>query len=240
MFTTKIKFLAISIFLTGIILAVASYGIEYTKNQTSEIVQNRDVKVFYRQTSQSSKDTAPVLDTTRYRLRKADGSWKETTTVYAPDGSIMGKYDTYAINGEGIFAVSEKTKTLSFRAERPAVIPQFSEANFKSQPDFAGESEIAGFRVLVQKSSNGDSVIGEFYISPELNGLELKFVNKIGDNIFVDEATEVKVEPISEQEFGNLPDYPIDYSSFENYIRAVESVNKEQADQMKKRLPKKK
>ena len=237
MFALKLKVLAISFFLIGLASAAISYGFQETTNQSTENLEKKDAKVFYRITIQSSKDSAPVLFATKYRLQKADGSWKETMTNYAPDGSVLDSHDTYAINGKGVYAVSEKTKTLSFRAERPSEAFQFSETKYKESPNYTGISEVAGFRTLVQRVPYGTSDITEFYAAPDFNGLFLKCISKSNDAVTIEEATEVKVEPISEKEFGMLPDYPINYNSYQNKIKAVESVNNEQAEQMKKNLP---
>ena len=235
MFAKRLKFLAISTFFLGLVSVVISYGFQNITTLSSTKFEKRDIKVFYRVTFQSSKNSSPILQDTKYRLQKNDGSWKDTVVNYAPDGSALNAFDTYAINGKGIFAVSEKTKTLSFRAERPLETFQFSEAKFKASPNFIGETQVAGLRVLVQKIPYGDSDFTELYVSPDFNGLFLKIISKSGDSITTEEATAVKIEPISEEEFGNLPNYPINYGSYQNKIKSLESVNKAQAEQMKKK-----
>lgn len=218
MISSKIKWLSISFFLIGLVSVFAVFGY---RNVTPAF-STKEVKVSYRETSQSEGDSSPVLQTTKYRLERADGSWKETTNSYAEDGTIYRSYDTFGIVGQGVYTVDARNNQLKFvgNYSKPHV---FSEEGFKSQPSYAGESEVAGFRALIQKSANGDRV-DEVYIAPDLDGLLLKIKTTKGKDTLTLEATEIKIEPVTDKEFGLLPDYPVNYDSIKIKNKAVEKA----------------
>ena len=240
---TKLKLIAILSLTTGLVFTAINLGFHYFgATATDNSQQRRDVKILYRTIQQFANNNTSLLLSTKYRLQKANGDWKETTTDYNSDGSIRGRYDTYAIAGKGVFAVSESQKTLFFRSPRPNLPSNFSEARYKSNPNYIGEATVAGFRTLVQRSVNkavgGDIETTEFYDSPELGGLTLKIINKSADGATIYEATEAKIEPVTEAEFGSLPDYPVNYGSYKNQINSVEAAGQKQlADEMRRNIP---
>ncbi len=54
------------------------------------------------------------LNAVKVRNQKADGAWKEVTTYYKPDGTVLSVNKRYSIYGRGVFEVNEQQKKLLF------------------------------------------------------------------------------------------------------------------------------
>lgn len=227
----KFQFLALIIFVAGLVVAAITF---YPTSGAA-----RDVKVKYKVTETFGKES--LVTAIKYRLQKADGSWRDTTTYLKADGTVLNVVDTFGINGKGVFRIDEKTKQLIYLGERPSILPEYKEEQAKLSANFGGEDLIVGVRVLKENSSYNDGrITSESYRAPDYNGLFLKMVSRDGEQSTVIEATELKAETITDEEFGKLPDYPVSYGSFQNKINALESNGqKEQADSLRRSLPEK-
>lgn len=232
------KFVAVVVFLVGVAAVAVSYNKMAAKTKGSD-KPSPSVKAVYSQTYTPAGGSS-VLQARMERWQKADGSWKETTTNYGKDGSVIDTRDKYAVNGRGLFAVSEKEKQLQYLGQRPEVVPAFSEEGFRKGPNFAGEGSLLGFRTLIEriKEDGGDST--EFHRVPELNGLIVKIVSTSADGAkTVIEATDLKITEFSDSEYGVIPDYPIAYDSYEKAISSTKNNgNPEAAKEMEKNIPK--
>lgn len=227
----KFKILAISVFLMGIVSAGITYGIQSSNTEAN------GVKVLYIVTAKNLRDGSSRITGRKYRLQKPDGSWREIITYINPDGSVNDIRDTFAINGRGIYLVNEKNKQLHFRSEKSPMLRSFSASDVINSKQFGGEFQILGYQTLLENIPNGND-FGQVYSAPALNGLALKYVTKIGDNIFTEEASEVNVGPISNAEFGTLPNYPVNYNSYKKQADIIESTgDKARADQMRSIIP---
>ena len=237
----KFKVISIFVFLVGLISAAIVFGIPSGESSDSkEAAANTsitDTKYLYHLT-RIEPNGAKRVTSTQFRLEKSDGSFKVVSTYFKPDGTPFSSVTSYAINGMGYFEISESNKQLRFISPHSAIQPQFNEAKIRSSASFAGEEQIGGYRVLKTVDQYKNSV-EEFYNAPDLNGAMLKQVSRDADGTMtVFEAVEIKKEPISNAEFGVMPNYPVTYDSYKKKIDAVESVGqKDKANILRQALP---
>ena len=182
----------------------------YATQKSQSISQ--DVKITYRRQQTIFKDgSAPLQLTSKVvRLRKADGSWKESVTDYDENGLETRTRVQYAINGRGLFLVSEKNKKLFLVAERPGPPVAFPAEAMKNKPNFVKEDSLLGYKTIVTRDGSDNVNYWETHYATELNGLLLKSIDANAESMNVQEAVEIKVETITPEEFGKLPDYPIE------------------------------
>lgn len=212
--------LSIPVFVIGCLVIIFSYYPTHKSQGVSPDINatfnSPDVKVIFKQ-EKIYKDgsTPPKLVSKIVRLQKADGSWKKTITDYDQNGLPARPYIQYAINGRGIFQVSEKHKKLFLLGDRPGPPRKFSAEGVKKTADFVREEDVAGYKTIVTRLGSNPVDYSELYHAPDFNGLMLKWDIIYEEYTSVIEAVEVKIEPITPEEFGELPDYPIDYSGYE-------------------------
>ncbi|HEY0428350.1 MAG TPA: hypothetical protein VGC76_11250 [Pyrinomonadaceae bacterium] len=235
----SIKFIAIIVFLCGLAALVVALGRSNSNSTTPVNIPTTNARAFrvvYMTTFQPA-DGSPLKTFARsVRLQKSDGSWRETTTDYDLKG---GEVQTvrYAINGRGLFAVLETEKKLKYISHRPEVIPAFNEEAFKKSPLYQGEGEVLGYRTIIMRETVGKEY-EEFQYAPALNGLIVKrtAAYENGTNFF--EATKIEIDGFTENDFGTMPEYPIDYGSYQKSIDATRDTNPAAAKEMEKNLPK--
>lgn len=203
-----LKPISILVFVIGVVVLVFGYSIN-----NSNIV-NRDVKITYIQKAVFANGSQ--LKNTRriFRLLKSDGSWKETTIELNEDGSTRKEFVQYAINGRGVFRVDEKNKRLLFIGDRPAQIPVYSAEAARNRPNFIGENSVLGYKTIVTRDRLDESSYMKIHSSVDFNGLRLKWID-MNDNVAnIFEATDIRVERITDEEFGSMPNYPVDNSFY--------------------------
>ncbi len=189
----------------------------YAPNESAGF--NKDVKVTYKQfTILKTGEQPEQLAKQIVRLIRADGSWKEIITDLDENGAQRTRVQ-YAINGKGLFKVSERYKKLLLVADRPGPPPLFSAEAFAKAPNFLKEDSLLSFRTIVTRDAFDDSTYTETHFAPDLNGLQLKLVEATPNYTNFLEAVNIKFEKITAEEFGELPDYPIedqrpDYTKF--------------------------
>lgn len=186
----------------------------YSTQKSQNISQ--DIKVTYKQQTIFKDGTAPQqLISNIVRLRKADGSWKEIITDFDENGSPKGTRVQYAINGRGLFKISEKQKKLFLVADRPGPPAAFSADSMKKQPNFIKEDSLVGYKTIILRDGSDEINYTEKHYAPDLNGLLLKWIDANAEYTNLLEAVEVKIETITPEDFGELPDYPIDNSYYQ-------------------------
>lgn len=235
-FNKLFKRVAIAVFILGLITLAAGFGFQQIKLSANET--HPKLKIFYSQIYYPNKNNEGILQVKIERLVKPDGSWKETKTILDREGNVLNKYDTFAINGQGVFVVDNKEKRLIFQGERPDALPAFNADDIRKSENFVGEGSILNYKTLIQRIPDGDAGYTEFHIAPELNGQVLKTVFAGEDSSTVIEVTNIDAKPYTDESFGSMPDYPVFYESYKNKIRMTESIGKkDEADRMKKNLP---
>lgn len=222
------KFISVAVFLLGL------SALSWTYSQKSK-PKWRDLTVRYRLSQTWKGETRSIGEFVRYV--RANGNWKEVQTKFDKDGNVVDSATLYA-DHSGLFRVSEKAKTLSYRGTPLPANFVFDEAKFRQTESFAGDGEyVAGFRTLRNRFTFPNGNVEESMHAPDLNGLVLKRITPIVNGVQTLEAVDVSTAPVLDEVFGKKPDYPIDYSSFENRIKSVESIGqKEQADKLKEEV----
>jgi hypothetical protein len=185
------------------------------------------------QTSYNLNGIASYKNADRVRYQRSDESWKETYTYYNPDGSIQASTATLGITGLGVFEINEKSKTLTFLGPKKHSMHREDETKLRSDPNFAREDRILGYKVIVLHSVM-DNDYEDTYRAPDLGGAILKIVSgKIGsDGYTVIEATSIeRGEPA---ESFAVPDYPFVYGFYEAQIKKEQALgHANTADQMR-------
>ncbi len=80
----------------------------------------------------------------------------------------------------------------------------------KTKSNFLKEDSLLGYKTLVTRDGSDNVNYMEKHYATELNGLLLKSIDANAESMNVQEAVEIKVETITPEEFGELPDYPIE------------------------------
>lgn len=210
------RLVPVAVFLLGAITAGVGYAVKQTRTQLLGTQPRTGFKVTYNQTYTSADgrehEHAAVIE----RYEKADGSWKQVTTWLNPDGTVRSVSKVYGLNGRGVFRVNEKTKQLIFIGDRPAQMPDFSEAATRRDPTFIGDASMLGYKTLVLRTPfDGGSGYAEHHVAPALQGVYLKTVFNEGE-INAIEAMKIEVGEPPANEFTDMPDYPVSYEEVQN------------------------
>jgi hypothetical protein len=229
-----LQILSIIVFLSGLTILVMALNEKDTNSKSRMSPRFRAVFLqSYTPTGGARENQARIE-----RLQKSDGSWKETTVTIAPDGSPVDEVVKYAINGRGLFVVNNSAKQLRYLSPRPDVVPAFEGESLRKSPTFNGEGETLGYRTLIERSNLGTEYI-EMHHAVDLNGLVVKIVSVSEGGTTIIEATEIKIDGFTEKDFGEMPEYPVNYDGYKKAIDVTrESGKTESADQMEQNLPK--
>lgn len=153
-------------------------------------------------------DSAPIHTATKIRRQKSDGSWKLETT-YADGRVDVG----YGEPGRGVFAVDQKNQKLEYlsgSSTRP-----LADTDWRTQPGFAGEETILGYKTYRIHSENEGSYT-DSYMCPDLQGYPLRVITGNGRSKTVFEVTQVVPgEPI----FESTPNLPVSMEKFDEKTR---------------------
>jgi hypothetical protein len=111
-----------------------------------------------------------------------------------------------------------KKSTLIFRSPKGHAVHQLNEEALRSDAaNYLGEQVILGFKCLGKRFPPGV----ETYLSPVLN-CPLKETFTTDNGRLVNEAVKVDLGEPSESEFGEVPNYPVDYRYYESDIADAE------------------
>lgn len=228
------KLLMIGVFVLGLGATGFGYDLKYARVQTETAFTMTSEQTF------TGTDGKSWLNAIKVRFQKADGAWKEVTTYYKPDGSVLAVNKRYSIYGRGVFEVNEQQKKLLFVGPRLHEVHVFSEAEARKDSDFVREDSVLGYKTLVTRvpDSEGSSDYTEFHRAPDLNGVYLKtvFASSEGYSTVI-EATKIELGEPAASEFADLPNYPVGYDFYETKIQIMESRgNHDLAEQMRQLL----
>jgi hypothetical protein len=207
--------IAVSILIFGSVLTVLGLALRHERQ-----LKTQPVHAFTLVSKQTfvSNDGKEVLRFVLTRLQRSDGSWKNITEIYNESGSVTGTNEMFGITGRGVFSVNERTHTLVFNSQKDHAFHHLNEDAMRSNvATFLGERTILGFRCLGQR----DPEDTETYISPVL-AFPLSEVTTTDKGRIVTEAVSVQIGEPSEEQFGRLPDYPVDFSTYERAIEDTE------------------
>jgi hypothetical protein len=234
-FKNTIKIISVIVFLGGLAALAIAYGRGETKT-TARTTSAPAFRVVSMQSYTPAGGTR-VNQNRITRLQKADGSWKETSVTLDANGGEVARIVKYAINGRGLFAVLESSLRLRYLSHRPEVIPAFNEVAVKKSPLYYGEGETFGYRTVITREGDGSDYT-EYHQAVDLNGLLIKMVSASAGGTTIIEATEIQIDGFTDNEFGVMPDYPVDSGSYEKAIAVTKDANPKAAAQMERNLPK--
>jgi hypothetical protein len=156
------------------------------------------------------------------RYRRSDGSYKQVTTIYKADGSV-DEFSPHVLVGVadlGVYNVGKEQ--LSFISGLHGA--PHGPTSQEQHPAYSHDDVILGHRVQVLRYNEPDNTYTEFSIAPELFGDPIKFVSTSSDGArTVVEAVTIELREPTASEFGELPNYAIDYSSYERLIEKAEA-----------------
>jgi hypothetical protein len=171
-------------------------------------------QIFFKKTGEKG-----VLQATKTRYVRGDGSFKVVTTSYKPDGSVLGSGTGFGITGRGVFGVDDKSQKLLFISGKDRGAHPLNEEQFRNDP-FSREDVVLGYKVRVLRlpDTSDNKTYSELYFAPDLANAIVKIVNAGADGSSqVIEAVKIDVGEPSASEF-NLPNYPVDYGPYERRI----------------------
>lgn len=157
-------------------------------------------------TDYRSDGSGPILNATKVRYHKGDGSWKMETTY--PNGRVDVGFGQM---GRGVFHVDEKNNRLDYVSGLSA--RDVTEDSRRERQGYVGEETILGYKTLHFHSvseETGESL--DSYLCPALQGYPVKVVSTSKNgakNIY--EVTQVT---LGEPSF-TVPDYPVDMTHYE-------------------------
>ena len=233
------KFAAVGVFLLGIITVVVGYTERSANIQTAK--SPTSFRVVYHQYMEDADGKHNIQAITE-RVQQSNGEWKEIVSYLNPkDGSVDKRVEKFALNGRGLFKVDEQNKKLVFLGLRPETPNVPSSTDFKNSPDFVREDSLLNYQTFVLRHKIDDSNYTESFIAPSLQGVPLKIVFAAEKNRTVIEAVSIESVEDSPSLIASMPDYPVDYGSFEKSINAMEKIgNTEISERMKQELDKRK
>jgi len=178
------------------------------------------------------KEGGSVLQSVSKRMQRSDGSWKDIATTYNNDGTVQEINQLFGISGRGVFALHPTEQKLIFESPKRHAFHVMNEEAIRKDPTFIGEQTILGFKCLGQRFPDGTEV----YLSTDLS-FPLKEVITSDKGRQVIEAIKIDFGEPSENEFGTFPNYPVDYSFYEQRIARIEKEgNSALAKQMREDL----
>jgi len=238
--SNTVTYFAVCILVLGVVSTVVGVAVvRYRSNRNEEpaavpftMVSNQ---TFY------TNDGKPMLQAVQKRVQRSDGSYKLFSTNYDANGSISAHNEMMGITGWGVFNVDHAQRSLIFRSAKRHRAHELDEDALRRGADgsvYKGEDRILGFRVLVERFSDSDNSYTDAYRAPGLNGLPLKEVimNEDGSSTVI-EAVKIDLGEPSESDFGEVPDYSVDYTVYERQIQAADARGEhELANQMRQVL----
>jgi hypothetical protein len=211
-FASHLPVIAVVVLILGVVFTGVGLAVRHHRRVTVQTPATA-FRMISKQTFFTNEGKA-VLRFVFTRLQRGDGSWKNVTDAYNEDGSVRETNQLFGITGRGVFAVNEEQHTLIFKSQKAHAFHQLNEEAMRNDAaTYLGEQVILGFRCLGQRDPSDT----ETYISPSL-AFPLKEVITTDKGRIVTEAVKIDLGEPSETEFGEVPNYPLDYSFYEQLI----------------------
>ncbi|SRR6266542_1443002 len=211
-FASHLPVIAVGVLILGVVFT----GVGLTVRHHRRVGVQTPVTAFKMVSKQTlfTNDGKAVLRFVLTRLQKSDGSWKNVTDAYNEDGSVRETNQMFGITGRGVFAVNERQHSLIFKSQKAHAFHQLNEEAMRNDAaTYLGEQMILGFRCLGQRDPSDT----ETYISPAL-AFPLREVITTDKGRIVTEAVKIDLGEPNETEFGAIPNYPVDYSFYDQLI----------------------
>jgi hypothetical protein len=219
----------------GIVASAVGFVITHHRGATNQMPVPVALTMFSNMTA-FAPDGKSSLRAVIKRLQRGDGSFKQFSTYYNADGSLVDHRGyLMGIVGWGVFRVDDKEQKLAFMSAMAHAAHRLNENQFRSDP-FARYDEVLGFKVQVLRLAEADNSYTESYLAPDLGGILLKQVTVNADR------TSSVLEPVKiylgePSDFGAIPNYQVDYSYYERQIAEADNrADHELANQMRQLL----
>jgi hypothetical protein len=231
---TFISYASVLVLFLGVVSRGAGIIVHRHRRAHTQTIVPVPYTMVSNRTSFSKAGDKGVLDSTQTRYVRGDGSFKEVTTRYNQDGSVLGNGTMFGITGRGVFGVSDKSQKLVFLSAKDHAAHALNEEQFRNDP-FSRDDVVLGYKVRVLRSSFADNAYIETYFAPALANAVVKSVDISADGAStVTEAVKIDLGEPSVSEF-NLPNYPVDYGSYEHRINQTDNKgNHDMANEMRR------
>lgn len=215
----------------GAVTSVVGYIVKQRRERARAQVTSKPYVMVSNQKLFRGDGSPGLLVATIVRYRRSDGSFKQVTTNYESDGSVSEPAIMMGVADVGVYEVGTKQQQLSFQSEMHGALPVVDN---EQNPAFSHNDVILGHKVQVCRWTQ-DNTFDEFSFAPELWGDPIKFVAASADGAYtVVEAVKIELREPTENEFGKIPNYPLNYSAFERRIERAEANGQhEQANELR-------
>lgn len=247
-FSKLVRRLSLPVFLIGLLTSGLIY---YSKNYANQPQPMTGFTLVTTQVFTPSADATfppsfpiqpgvPMLAAIIVRYDRVDGTWRQVTTSYKPDGSVAKVDNGFATPGRGVFRVNEEQRKLTFLSGSrvSADQPYFTEAILRNDPRFIREEKVQGFNTYVLRTIDADGTKHERYYAPALRGFPIKDVRVLKEGVEVREPVQIILGNPPDSVFDlKADDYPIDYNHFLSKIEAAQKSGHNQiADEMRQQM----
>lgn len=164
-----------------------------------------------------------VLSAIVVRYERADGRFREITSPFRPDGTVAANRILTNIPARGVFQVRPEQNSMQFVSPAPSGGRQITtEAEVRAMDGFSGEETVLGYRTLVVRSGTEEASVTLFH-APDLNGFPIRVVHRSRAATTTVEPMQILLGDPPKSVFGEDPEYPVDFSLFDEKIQAMEA-----------------
>lgn len=231
LFSHKLRILALTIFGLGVV----SVSFAYFSNRQPQ--GNAQGFTLHSTMTTTAVGGNPLKTGSRVRYQRSDGSFRQVTTYYNPDGSTSRTDILFGQPNRGVFLVQEKTKTIEFVSSLSPKSIVLSEADLHAgHRNIVREETVMGYKVLVARLGD-DSSFTELYHAPALMGFQIKTVSVGPTGTMTIEPNKIVLGNPSDSDLKDIPKYPVAYNLYEEKIKVLEDRGEsEVAKQMRETL----
>lgn len=241
MFSRRIRFLSIALFVTGVVSVVIAYALPAKGPKTKPangftIVTKETIKLNDPKAQANPMQTDYVFTV---RSQKSDGTWKEVRTAYKNDGKMIKEQITFGIPGNGVFQDTGNGE-LEFLSAMPSkeVTSLVSVVDPHSDPKFVRDEVVQGYNTYVLRyevDKNGS--YEEEYYAPELDNYPIRSVKVAPHGVSNTEMVQLTLGNPSEDVFTSVRSGPVKYDAFKDKMKALEDDgHRDAADAMRRDL----
>ena len=223
----RIKFIAITLFVLGLVSAAVGYAMKQSNGG-----KLKPAKGFTLVTRETATHSRPNPLASSYvivtRHEKSNGAWKQVRTYHHSDGKPFREDISFGIPGEGVFQVDQARGTLNFISsmgpqEQTSFVPV---TDGRDHPNFLKEEVVQGYATYVLRFPDEDGGYVDVYKAPELNNRTIKKVIVSDGGVALAEPVQITVSDPDEKIFEHLPRWHVRFERFEEKIKAIEEGGK--------------
>jgi hypothetical protein len=232
LFSHKLRVLALAMFGLGVVSASFAYWSNNSSQDAPQGFTLRSTMITTLKTTGIPMRTGELV-----RYQRSDGSFKQVTTYYRPDGTISKTDILFGQPNRGVFSVDEKMKAIEFVSGLNKKSIVLSETDLHvGHGNIVREEKVLGYRVLVARLGD-DSSFRELYHAPALMGFQIKTVSVGPAGTLTIEPSKIVVGDPSDSDVTVPSTYLVAYNLYEEKIKTMEERgDSESAKQMREIL----